>query len=154
MSKTTKENGENSEDCESKENRPPETGSGINGDSNDTDMVENRGHNQNGHIRNTKRGNTSDYKAVDKIALDYPELGMRDYKMSRDSTAMTSSNSDGIAYQGMKLGQGGLNGLSPLNKSQIISRRLKLDLRNESEVAIAGNNAIRNCFSFRVSRNY
>ena len=27
---------------------------------------------------------------------------------------------------------------SPLNKSQIISRRLKLDLRNESDVAIAG----------------
>jgi hypothetical protein len=32
----------------------------------------------------------------------------------------------------------GLNGLSPLNASQFISRRLKLDLRNESDVPIAG----------------
>ena len=33
---------------------------------------------------------------------------------------------------------GGLNGISPLNQSQYISRRLKLDLRNECETPIAG----------------
>ena len=31
-----------------------------------------------------------------------------------------------------------LQAASPLNKSQIISRRLKLDLRNECDAAIAG----------------
>jgi len=32
----------------------------------------------------------------------------------------------------------GLNGISPLNQSMYIARRLKLDLRNECEIPIAG----------------
>ena len=81
-------------------------------------------------------------KAVDKITLDYPELGLADYSsmMSVDpNIARTGTNGnvfDGGKNQG--LGSGSLNGLTPLNKSQIISRRLKLDLRNESEIPIAG----------------
>ena len=136
-------------DIESKENQPP--ASNENGLSDTTDLVVNDDwKTQNGH--NDKTANNVEYqkvmerlnnqKAVDKITLDYPELGLADYSsmMSVDpNIARTGTNGnvfDGGKNQG--LGSGSLNGLTPLNKSQIISRRLKLDLRNESEIPIAG----------------
>ena len=62
---------------------------------------------------------------IPSVETDYPEL-------SSDFTLKSSSNNLQVSNPNSKL----VN--SPLNKSQIISRRLKLDLRNESDVAIAG----------------
>ena len=126
---------------ELKENCPPKIGNDCNGQSNQIDRVENVGRTHNGHSDNIQKDHyTQNNKAVDTIALDYPELGMADYKMSRHSNFMTNmcNGSQNVVLQSSQLSTGGLNGLSPLNKSQIISRRLKLDLRNECEVPIAG----------------
>jgi hypothetical protein len=140
------------EDNESKENLPPESGDSLNCESTKTDMVDNARSSQNGHDVNDKKKMYTQNKSVDKIAIDYPELGMADYGISRDSNARTTGNLNGynsINSQGNhKFGPGSLNGLSPLNKSQIISRRLKLDLRNESEVPIAGNDNL-NCIKLQ-----
>ena len=131
------------EDNESKENLPPKSLDGLNCKSTKTDMVDKAGHSQNGHEIKDKKEMCTRNKSVDKIAIDYPELGMADYSISRDSNARTTGNLNGYSSVNSKgnhtFGPGSLNGLSPLNKSQIISRRLKLDLRNESEVPIAGN---------------
>ena len=134
-----------SSDIESKENQPPKTN--LNGVSDQVDMVDNVKKSANGH--NDKISNHTEYrkvmerlnnqKAVDKITLDYPELGLAEYgsMMSGDqSINRAGSNRNGMGGHGAE--PGNLNGLSPLNKSQIISRRLKLDLRNESEIPIAG----------------
>ena len=127
---------------ELKENCPPQIPNSYNGKSNKINMVDNVGQAINGHLFNNKKEHyTQNNTAVDTIAIDYPELGMADYKMSGHSNFLTTTNfngSDNMILQNTKLGPGGLNGLSPLNKSQIISRRLKLDLRNECEVPIAG----------------
>ena len=68
---------------------------------------------------------------VASIAMDYPEL-CSDYSdfINHDSKGPNQSPSQKIASS--------LNGLSPLNSSQIISKRLKMDLRNETETPIAG----------------
>ena len=134
-----------SSDIESKENQPPKTN--LNGVSEQVDMVDNVRKSGNGH--HDKMTNNTEYKkvmerlnnqkAVDKITLDYPELGLAEYgsMMSGDqSINRAGPNSNGMGGHGAE--PGNLNGLSPLNKSQIISRRLKLDLRNESEIPIAG----------------
>ena len=130
------------EENKSKENLPPESGASLNCKSTNANMLGNAGSYQNGHEVNGKKEMHSQNKSVDKIAIDYPELGMTDYSISGDSNAKMKGNFNGynsINSQGNhKFGPGSLNGLSPLNKSQIISRRLKLDLRNESEVPIAG----------------
>ena len=96
--------------------------------------------NNNASTDNYKKSHaTENIKPIDTIELDYPELGLTDYKMSSNSNFVTNSSGvANMASQSSKLGSGGFNGLSPLNKSQIISRRLKLDLRNETEVPIAG----------------
>lgn len=64
---------------------------------------------------------------IPSVENDYPEL-------SSDFTLKSSSNN---ALNHLN-NSGNMVAASPLNKSQIISRRLKLDLRNESDVAIAG----------------
>ncbi len=43
-----------------------------------------------------------------------------------------------MVEKGFKTLTPGLNGISPLNQSMYIARRLKLDLRNECEIPIAG----------------
>jgi len=63
-----------------------------------------------------------------QVEEDYPELG--------DWGGMKGPKS--LEYEEMKRHSTGLNGISPLNQSQYISRRLKLDLRNECEIPIAG----------------
>ena len=138
-----------SSDIESKENQPPKTN--LNGVSEQVEMVDNVRKSANGH--HDKMSNNKEYKkvmerlnnqkAVDKITLDYPELGLADYgsMMSGDqSINRAGPNSNGMGGHGAE--PGNLNGLSPLNKSQIISRRLKLDLRNESEIPIAGTKSL------------
>ena len=69
------------------------------------------------------------------IALDYPELCSDYSDFSNQHSQSQRRPRDPTASQ--KNGPS-LDGLSPLNSSQIISRRLKLDLRNESEIPIAG----------------
>ena len=136
-------------DIESKENQPPE--SNVNGVSNQTDMVDNVRKSENGH--NDKVPNNTEYqkvmerlnnqKAVDKITLDYPELGLAEYgSMMSGDQSINRNGPNQNGFDGLGTGPGSLNGLSPLNKSQIISRRLKLDLRNESEIPIAGSECI------------
>lgn len=136
-------------DSESKENQPPE--GNVNGVSNQTDMVDNVRKSENGH--NDKVPNNTEYqkvmerlnnqKAVDKITLDYPELGLAEYgSMMSGDQSVTNNGPSRNGFDGLGTGPGSLNGLSPLNKSQIISRRLKLDLRNESEIPIAGSECI------------
>ena len=86
--------------------------------------------------------------AVDTIELDYPELGLADYKTSTNHPASTK------AQQGREGSTANLpfkmNGLTPLNTSQVISRRLKLDLRNETEIPIAGKT--KNNMGLRILR--
>lgn len=60
---------------------------------------------------------------IPSVVTDYPELGS-------DFALMTTHQSSSFGPL--------TNGLTPLNSSQIISRRLKLDLRNETETPIAG----------------
>ena len=62
-----------------------------------------------------------------QVEEDYPELG--------DWGGLKGPKS--LECDEMKR-HSGLNGISPLNQSQYISRRLKLDLRNECEIPIAG----------------
>lgn len=66
-----------------------------------------------------------------QVIEDYPELG--DWGGLRGSKSSSGTDLDDLKRQ-----QPGLNGISPLNQSQYISRRLKLDLRNECEIPIAG----------------
>lgn len=85
------------------------------------------------HCNGNNDNNGSNNKSsciLPSVETDYPEL-------SSDFTLKSSSNN-------LKVNQSSTSSTSsclinsPLNKSQIISRRLKLDLRNESDVAIAG----------------
>lgn len=63
---------------------------------------------------------------IPSVETDYPELSSDFTLKSSSSSSVAASNSIPVLVA------------SPLNKSQIISRRLKLDLRNESDVPIAG----------------
>ena len=133
------------EDSESKENHPPpkEVGAEMKPKGSRLASNKNVSPNQPNQEKNNKKDDSSSLKdmAVDKIALDYPELGMSDYNISNNLNHRTNSNMNryhSLDYGNSSMGPGSLNGLSPLNKSQIISRRLKLDLRNETEVPIAG----------------
>jgi len=89
-------------------------------------------------------------KVANAIAMDYPELCSDYSDLHHQATAnnggsilQQTSSSNGQTEHGpkqtpsQKIGSA-LNGFSPLNSSQIISRRLKLDLRNETEIPIAG----------------
>ena len=118
----------------------PKVNSNCNGGANQVDVHTMSRCNNNASTDNyKKRHATENNKPIDTIELDYPELGLTDYKMSSNSNFLTNSSGlENMASQSSSLASGGFNGLSPLNKSQIISRRLKLDLRNETEVPIAG----------------
>ena len=61
------------------------------------------------------------------VENDYPELSSDFALKSNSSSSTTNLPSNTIPLVA-----------SPLNKSQIISRRLKLDLRNECDIPIAG----------------
>lgn len=74
---------------------------------------------------NNHNGNNSNSCKIPSVENDYPEL-------SSDFTLKSNS------LNSLKQPQHALQAASPLNKSQIISRRLKLDLRNECDAAIAG----------------
>ena len=65
-----------------------------------------------------------------QVEEDYPELG--DWAGLKGSKSSSGSDPDDLRKQP------GLNGISPLNQTQYIARRLKLDLRNECEIPIAG----------------
>ena len=67
-----------------------------------------------------------------QVEEDYPELG--DWAGLKGSKVNSSSELDDVTSKR----NSGLNGISPLNQSQYITRRLKLDLRNECEIPIAG----------------
>ena len=123
--------------------------SNCNGGANQVDVHTMSRCNNNASTDNYKKKYaTENNKPMDTVAIDYPELGLTDYKMSSNSNFLTNSSGlENMASQSSSLASGGFNGLSPLNKSQIISRRLKLDLRNETEVPIAGNDRSK-CFNF------
>lgn len=96
---------------------------------------------------------------ADRIELDYPELTGTYHSLAlcadggggtEDDRGRSQAGTEGPeGLLGHPSDQGGTTGrqeaataaLSPLNSSQIISRRLKLDLRNETEIPIAGNNS-------------
>ena len=121
---------------ESKENYPPKLRNASNGGSKKIDAVNIAGVSQNGHLHHTKKEQytQSNNTVFNTLMLDYPEL--RSYNNADSNIMMGKSTSgpENVVSQGSELSVG----LSPLNKSQIISRRLKLDLRNESEIPIAG----------------
>ena len=127
---------------ESKENYPPKLRNASNGGSKKIDAVNIAGVSQNGHLHHTKKEQytQSNNTVFNTLMLDYPELrsyNNADNNTSRHSNIMMGNSTSGpenVVSQGSELSVG----LSPLNKSQIISRRLKLDLRNESEIPIAG----------------
>ncbi len=81
---------------------------------------------------NNHNGNNSSctkINTIPSVETDYPEL-------SSDFTLKSSSiNALNVPKSSSS---SNLSSVSPLNKSQIISRRLKLDLRNECEIPIAG----------------
>lgn len=81
---------------------------------------------------NHNNGNCSKI-GIPSVENDYPELGS-------DFTLKSSSNNalNHLHLNNVPPTRTSMMAASPLNKSQIISRRLKLDLRNESDVAIAG----------------
>ena len=83
----------------------------------------------------TEEQEKGEAKLTTSIALDYPELCSDYSDFSNKHSQSERRPRDPTASQ--KNGPS-LDGLSPLNSSQIISRRLKLDLRNESEIPIAG----------------
>ena len=128
------------ETSESKENYPPKLRNASNGGSKKIDAVNIAGVSQNGHLHHTKKEQytQSNNTVFNTLMLDYPELRSYNNADSNIMRGKSSSGPENVVSQGSELSVGGLNGLSPLNKSQIISRRLKLDLRNESEIPIAG----------------
>ena len=81
-------------------------------------------------MENNNHNGHSHKLQIPSVESDYPEL-------SSDFTLKTVSSTNLNTLNTLNA-PGSMLSVSPLNKSQIISRRLKLDLRNESDVAIAG----------------
>ena len=65
------------------------------------------------------------------VESDYPELSS-DFALKSSNSSNNYNSSNTLPSNTIPLVA------SPLNKSQIISRRLKLDLRNECDIPIAG----------------